>query len=175
MARKKKVSRSSATKKASSRRAKKSAPKRSTSAKSSAKSATAKSGKAAKAAKGRGGRKPGKWELTTPEEIREYRRAHGLSRAKLAAKLKVSTTSIQNWESGRVASRKIQERLRALMDGEPAPIMPSSPAAAAARGAVSGSAMSATAEIVASYVRTQKNLKPDELIELVRKVRHALD
>lgn len=125
----------------------------------------------------RGGRKPGSWELTTPQEILDFRKAHGLSRAKLADQLKVSTTSIQNWETGRVASRKIQERLRALMDGKPALKVgagSSNPGPAGAERNSGDTAIATTGEIVAAYLRTQKGIKPDELTQLVRSVKRAL-
>lgn len=61
----------------------------------------------------RGGRSPGHWELVQPDELRRFREEQRLSRAKLANLVGVSATSVQNWESGRVASLKIQRRLRA--------------------------------------------------------------
>lgn len=131
-------------------------------------------GRAAKKAstgkRARGGRKPGKWEVVTPDEILTYRRSQGLSRAKLADLLKVSATSIQNWETGRVASRKIQHRLRALIDGQAAPgnsAIPEPPPQ-------DEIAIATTGEIISAYLQTQKALKPEQLTQLVRSVRRAL-
>jgi DNA-binding transcriptional regulator YiaG len=121
---------------------------------------------------GRGGRKPGKWEFVTPEAIRAHRRENALSRAKLANQLGVSTTSIQNWESGRPASLKIQRQLRDLMDGK-------SPAGAQAPTGASGepeaSVIRTTGSIVAAYLQSSKTtLQPAQLAKLVRSVRMAL-
>ena len=127
-----------------------------------------------KTRKNRGGRKPGKWELTTPEEITRYRKAHNLSRAKLADQLKVSTTSIQNWETGRVASRKIQERLRALIDGKPISAGIASEGLGPPRSTPADTAIATTGVIVEAYLRTQKGLDQDQLKALVRGVKRAL-
>lgn len=120
----------------------------------------------------RGGRKPGRWELLTPKELFEFRKQHGLSRAKLADQLGVSTTSIQNWETGRAASMKIQRRLRDLMDGKAAPV--ANPGASANATATS-SAIETTGNIVAAYLANQEAaLPPAQLAKLVRSVRVAL-
>ena len=122
----------------------------------------------------RGGRAPGRWEVVAPEELKRFRGARGLSRAKLAQLVGVSATSIQNWESGRVASLKIQRRLRALIDGEP--VLGVSPSdgcqdpACRARQAL----VRTTGSIVAAYVETQRGVQPAELPALVRSVRAAL-
>ena len=121
----------------------------------------------------RGGRKPGKWEIVTPSEIMEYRKRNGLSRARMATLLGVSTTSIQNWETGRVAGRKIQERLRRLIDDAPAP--------AAGVGLPGSSSLlddartRTTGDIVSAYLQAKgKTLTPSQVTKLVRSVRKAL-
>jgi DNA-binding transcriptional regulator YiaG len=120
---------------------------------------------------GRGGRKPGKWEFVTPEAIRAHRAENALSRAKLANHLGVSTTSIQNWESGRPASLKIQRQLRDLMDGK----SPAGPVVAGANGEPEASVIRTTGTIVAAYLQSSKAvLQPAQLSKLVRSVRAAL-
>jgi DNA-binding transcriptional regulator YiaG len=127
----------------------------------------------------RGGRKPGKWEFVRPEEIKAFRTQQGLSRAKLATQLGVSTTSIQTWEAGRPASIKVQRQLRDLIEGRPpaGSVSASSDtaAAAAASGHSDASAIRTTGEIVAAYLQSQTtSLPPAELAKLVLSVRLAL-
>jgi transcriptional regulator with XRE-family HTH domain len=105
-----------------------------------------------------------------PEEIRSYRERHGLSRARLAAQLGVSATSIQNWELGRTASASAQLRLRALLDGAPV-----ADPAAAANESMGDSRVRATAAIVAAYLQADGNLGPAEVPRLIRAVRKALE
>ncbi len=127
-----------------------------------------------KTAAKRGGRKPGKWEHVRPEEIKAYRGKEGISRAKLAAQLGVSTTSIQNWEAGRPASVKVQRELRQLFDGNPVVALSvESPASSGLEA--DSSAIRTTGSIVAAYLQSQKaTMPPAELAKLVRSVRLAL-
>ena len=48
----------------------------------------------------RGGRKPGAWTLLKPTDLIGFREKNKISRARLAGALGVSSTSIQNWETG---------------------------------------------------------------------------
>ncbi|RMG15296.1 MAG: XRE family transcriptional regulator [Planctomycetota bacterium] len=122
-----------------------------------------------------GGRKPGRWELVRPEEIREYRARKGLSRARLARALGVSATSIQNWESGRAASLATQRRLRAFLDGRAEPL-PGAEGSAVREPALDASAVLATGSIVATYLESRKEgLRPSQIAQLVRGVRRALN
>lgn len=68
--------------------------------------------------KGRpGGREPGQWVHLTQDEVKSFRTTAGLSRGKLAVMLGVSSTSIQNWETGRsVPVETFQRKLRALIE-----------------------------------------------------------
>ncbi len=119
----------------------------------------------------RGGRKPGRWELLNPEELLEFRKQRGLSRAKLADQLGVSTTSIQNWETGRAASMKIQRKLRDLIDGKAAPVTE----AAVSTPTAASNAIETTGNIVAAYLANQKAaMQPAQLAKLVRSIRVAL-
>jgi DNA-binding transcriptional regulator YiaG len=121
----------------------------------------------------RGGRKPGQWEHVSPDEIKAYRAKEGMSRAKLASRLGVSTTSIQNWEAGRPASVKVQRELRDLFDGNPIAGPKAAPTAPA--NEADNSAIRTTGDIVAAYLQSQKTaLEPAELAKLVRSVRLAL-
>jgi len=126
----------------------------------------------------RGGRRPGSWEVVTPKEIVTFREEQGLSRARLAEMLDVSTTSIQNWETGRVASRRIQERLRTVIDGGTLPDARCSEAAEVAHGWANGARDQATistiGQIVTAYLGTQRGMKPGDVAELVRSVKQAL-
>lgn len=101
-----------------------------------------------------------------------------MSRAQLATKLGVSSTTIQNWESGRVvALRPAQLSMRNLMRSPPSasqrPVLsPQLPREAAA------SARSGTLEEVARIVNAYVNrtaVKPAELPDLVQRVKSALE
>lgn len=118
----------------------------------------------------RAGRKPGVWTLLTPEKLRDYRDRSQLSRARLAAILGVSSTSVQNWETGTVASTNIQQRLSELIAAGPTQLVAPMWDASARRG----DAIKATGTIVAAYAQVQKNLSATDLVDLVRAVREAL-
>lgn len=125
--------------------------------------------------KGRGGRKPGVWTLLTPEKLRDYRDRNRISRARLAAMLGVSSTSVQNWETGTVASTKIQQRLAELIAaGPPASVPPRKPPFLWDASSRSNAAVQATATIIVAYTHVQRDLPPDRLVDLVRAVRQAL-
>ena len=111
------------------------------------------------------------WRFVQPEEILAYRQEHGLSRAKLADSLGVSTTSIQNWERGRVAALETQRRLRSLIDGEP--LLPGG-LATLPQPAAQDSLVMMTGQIVAAYLSTQTDLDPTRIPELIRTVKDAL-
>jgi transcriptional regulator with XRE-family HTH domain len=128
------------------------------------------------AGKRRGGRKPGTWTLLTEDKLREWRAANKVSRARLAKMLGVSSTSIQNWEFGTVASMKMQRRLAELMAAGPAVIAPPprhSPAWGGRSESTGAAAITATGTIVASYVQNKK-VETAELQDLVKAVRQAL-
>lgn len=138
-----------------------------------------------KAGRGRSGRKPGAWTLVTPEALRGWREKHKMSRASVAKSLGVSSTSIQNWETGHaVATTKMQQRLADMMKA-PAAAAPGrgpsgTPATngATAHAATNGdpTVIQATASIVVEALRagTKKNVSAKELGLLVRTVRDAL-
>lgn len=113
------------------------------------------------------------WRFVQPDEILTYRREHGLSRAKLAEALGVSTTSIQNWESGRVATLATQRRLRSLIDGDPLPTNGASPHAPAGESAQDSLVMM-TGQIVSAYLANQPDLDPSKIPDLIRTVKAAL-
>lgn len=51
----------------------------------------------------------------TTQQLKDYRAAHGLSRAKLAARLGVSPRTVEGWELGRRAiPRMVEILLRSL-------------------------------------------------------------
>ena len=125
----------------------------------------------------RGGRKPGEWKLVTPEQLREYRSVNKISRARLAQMLGVSSTSVQNWETGTVASMKIQQRLAELIAAGPAAILPPRKQASLwdmAAHEKNDPAITTTGTIVAGYVSTHSGMSAEDLIGLIRSVRQAL-
>lgn len=124
----------------------------------------------------RGGRKPGEWKLVMPEQLRDYRSQHKISRARLAQMLGVSSTSVQNWETGTVASMKIQQRLAELIAAGPSAILPPrKPASLWESGkAQTDPAITTTGTIVAGYLQTHQGMSPDDLVGLIRNVRQAL-
>lgn len=72
----------------------------------------------AKAPRRRGGRTPGVWTLLAQGELKTFRKDAKLSRSSLAGLLGVSSTSVQNWETGRsVPLTRYQEQIVALMKG----------------------------------------------------------
>lgn len=124
--------------------------------------------------KQRGGRKPGKWELVDPLEFRRWREVQRLSRARLAALLSVSGTSIQNWETGHaVPSRKYQERLADLMKSPNLAVLVPGPRSTP-RGDGDPAVIEATGAIVSAYVQGVSKLGPEGLLEVIRTVRRAL-
>lgn len=125
----------------------------------------------------RGGRKPGEWKLITPEQLRDYRSEHRISRARLAQMLGVSSTSVQNWETGTVASMRIQQRLAELIAAGPSAILPPRKAASLwdmASTKQADPAITTTGTIVAGYLQTHSAMSADDLIGLIRSVRQAL-
>lgn len=124
-----------------------------------------------------GGRRPGAWTLVTPEALRTFRSENKLSRARLALMLGVSSTSVQNWETGTVASMKIQQRLAELIAAGPSAILPPRKAASLwdmASTQQTDPAITTTGTIVAGYLQTHQGMSPNDLIGLIRSVRQAL-
>lgn len=152
-----------------------------------AKTATAK-GKAAKVkAARRGGRKPGEWTATNPEEIKAFRTANGVSRAKMAGLLGVSSTSIQNWETGAgIATPKLQAKVANLMAGWseiPGQVKaiagrPAGPALlySATGQARGGEVIETAGRIVVGYLEAhgERISSAEDLVKLIRDVRLAL-
>lgn len=141
---------------------------------------------ARKAGRGRGGRKPGTWTLVSPAELRGWREKHKMSRGSVAATLGVSSTSIQNWETGHaVATTKMQQKLADLMKA-PAPAAPAPSRRGATPSALNGAAphavngdpnlIQATASIVVEAIRAggKRSVSAKELGLMVRTVRDAL-
>lgn len=129
--------------------------------------------------RGRGGRKPGEWRHVTPESIREFRHEHRISRARLAAALGVSSTSVQNWESGTVATLRTQQQLADLIKAGPAALSPMRNGQGSSPGwdpsAVLGPQILTTGTIVGAYLQAHPGkVSSEDLIELIRNVRSAL-
>lgn len=125
----------------------------------------AKKSKAAVSKTGRrGGRKPGAWTLISPDALRAWRDENKVSRAHLASMLGVSSTSVQNWETGHaVATTKTQQRLVELTKRAPGQPQTTRPAAStAANGATahtsaeSPTLIQATASIVTEAIRAKR-------------------
>lgn len=119
----------------------------------------------------RGGRRPGTWKLVTPEQILAYRKEHHVSRARMAQALGVSSTSVQNWESGTVATLKAQQRIAMLIAASPSP--PPVPYPSEVPPGDEG-ALLATGTIVVAYAASRKDLRPDQLVGVIQTVRGAL-
>lgn len=128
--------------------------------------------KAIKKKSGRGGRKPGVWELVKPEQIRAYREANKVSRATLAKMLDVSSTTVQNWETGKGAAvRTMQEKIKALLSGGGAP--PPAPRNNGQHAGGYDSGIEATGRIVAAFLSNVR-IKRGELGGVIQQVRSAL-
>lgn len=129
-----------------------------------------------KTIKRRGGRKPGEWRLVTPKRIREFREANRLSRATLSRALGVSSTTIQNWETGLVvATNKAQTRLAELMS-QPGILQEhgrQSQAAQYSPNLVAEAELQATSAIVSAYLGANPRAI-NNIGEVVRAVRQAL-
>ncbi len=146
--------------------------------------------KAPKATKGRrrGGRKKGEWILLTSDSLGRYRKAANLSRAKLAEIMDVSSTTIQNWESGKaVPTKKSQARLADLIQGGPPAaahatetVARSTPrphvSSSANGGATTGVELTVTGEILKAFLATAQGGKTsqEQLVQLTRSLRAAL-
>jgi DNA-binding transcriptional regulator YiaG len=131
------------------------------------------------ASRARAGRKPGVWKYVTPEQLREFRTSGQVSRARIASALGVSSTSVQNWESGRAAMPRLQRRLAELIAAGPGALEDGAPDGdgVVADGPVSGvlsSQLLATGTIVGSYITAHGKMSHDQLMELIRSVRSAL-
>lgn len=132
--------------------------------------------------KRRGGRKPGTWTLVKPEEILAYRKAQSLSRLGFAKLVGVSSTTVQNWETGKgPAMPKVQERIVAVLRTD-AGSQPSRGRKAtkveqhATNGQRHGgydSTVEATGRIVAAFLGSMK-IKREELRGVIQDVRAAL-
>jgi DNA-binding transcriptional regulator YiaG len=132
----------------------------------------------------RGGRKPGKWTLLTPEALRSWREGNGVSRARLASMLGVSSTSVQNWETGHaVATTKLQQRLAELTKSAPEAAAGRRPAgrqavpvSVSAAGNGDPSLIQATSAIVIEAIRSngKRGVSAKDLAVLIRTVRDAL-
>ena len=130
------------------------------------------------------------WTLTSIEELEQFRQEEGLSKAELCRQIGVSSGAYRNWELGRsVATLKSQERIVSFLNGnEPTQtddeeIVISKDKLQAAKDLLSQkpaneqlelSAMSATADIVNTYLQHSDRLKPDQLVKLVGRVQEAL-
>lgn len=156
--------------------------------KKTAKSTSPKAKKPASAprGKGRGGRRPGVWTLVQPEQIVAYRKEHKLSRLTFAKLVGVSSTTVQNWETGKGAAfPKAQEKIVALLESAPGtgPLVATSHGTRTIRQAPSGSngqhpigydsVVEGTARIVAAFLASAK-VGREDLGAVVREVRTAL-
>lgn len=123
----------------------------------------------------RGGRKPGAWTQVKPAQIVAYRKEHKVSGASMAAMRGVSSTTIQNWETGKaVATAKAQARLVEAMSGSPRrPAAPPSAEAHKNGTASNDLVIDATARVVAAFLATGK-IKREELRGVIEEVRAAL-
>jgi transcriptional regulator with XRE-family HTH domain len=130
----------------------------------------------------RGGRRELVWKLLTGEQLKAWRLENGVSRARLAQILGVSSTSVQNWETGTVATMRTQQRLAELMKAPPAAIPPRrrAPSLWDAGGQqqrqqpVVDPTLTAVGTIVSEYLKGAKGLGGDELVSLITAVRQAL-
>lgn len=135
----------------------------------------------------RGGRKPGAWTMTDPARIKAFRRENNVSRAKLAGLLGVSSTSVQNWETGAVvATTRMQAKVSELMaKWSEIPMQvkavagrPAGPALLyhASDPVAGGGVIETAGKIVVGYLEAhgQRISSPDELAKLIREVRLAL-
>ncbi len=142
-----------------------------------------------KSAKRRGGRTPGQWTLLAKDDLSGFRKTQKLSRSALANTLGVSSTSIQNWETGRsVPLTRFQQQLVDLMKGGGVPAAAArgrrgrGSNGAASNGASSGgvgsseTSLTATAEIVKGFLATSAGAKlsAEELVNLTVSLRAAL-
>lgn len=126
------------------------------------------------------GRQPGAWgDGLSSDVVRSFRETGAVSRARLAGLLGVSSTTIQNWETGlAVPDPKNQAKLREVIKaGVPAATAMAATAnakAAVATGLVDAAVGEATGKIVTGYVAKAGPMTVEQLCELVRAVKAAL-
>lgn len=137
-------------------------------------------------ARRRGGRTPGAWSLLTQGSLKAFRKQAGLSRAALAKLLHVSSTSVQNWETGRaIPVPRFQEQLVSLMQGGVPPAAvpevgssarPRSNGTSKSVGAGREASLRVTSEILRSYLATPKGgtTTGEQLVALTTSLRAAL-
>jgi DNA-binding transcriptional regulator YiaG len=135
----------------------------------------------------RGGRTPGQWVHLTKDGLRQWRKDAKISRGKLSEMMGVSSTSVQNWETGRsVPMKRYQMMLADLMKGG-APSNGSSGAGeavtsgAVARPASGGGGdqvqvarLNATSEILKAYLGAGGKVSQEQLVALTKALRSAL-
>lgn len=155
--------------------------------KNNKKSKAKKTAKKEETKSGSAGRPKGVWSVLQAGALRPWRESNNISRGKLASMLKVSPTSIQNWESDKaIPSTKYQEAIVSLMSGN-VPTMNNTPKRGrppkntTSANVVDMSGASSVGSIVTSYVSgivtnyVQKNGKMsiDDLSKTLDIVRNA--
>lgn len=128
------------------------------------------------------GTQKGEWVLLTNDSLQRYRKGAHLSRAKLAEIMAVSSTTIQNWESGKaVPTKKSQARLADLIKGGATEARSNGTDALPSRassngGASSGVELNVTGEILKAFLATAQGGRTtqEQLVQLTRSLRAAL-
>jgi len=125
-----------------------------------------------------GGRKKGEWRLLRPEQLVEYRENNKISRASLAGMMGVSSTSIQNWETGTVPTLRYQQRLAEIIKNniqiKPTKIPSLFDFQHHESKGIRASAIEATGSIIGAYIQTHQGVTVDQLVDLIKNVRREL-
>ena len=131
------------------------------------------------------------WTLTSIEELECYRKEEGLSKAELCRQIGISPGAYRNWELGKsVATPKGQERIVNVLSGKEPTLVDEDNQIVISKDKLQAAkdillqkpaneqleltAMSATADIVNTYLQHSDLLKPDQLVKLVGRVQEAL-
>lgn len=131
----------------------------------------------------RGGRTPGQWIHLTRDGLRSWRKDAKISRGKLSEMMGVSSTSVQNWETGRsVPMKRYQMMLADLMKGSASADAEPATSGAASRpssnggggGEVQVARLNATSAILAAYLGAGGKVSHDQLVGLTKQLRAAL-
>lgn len=120
-------------------------------------------------------RKPAEWAILKPLDLLNFRKKHQISRIKLAGMMGVSSTSVQNWESGTCApSEENQKKLKKLMEDRLVSDEHGNSVRPCFLLAKSDEVIRTTGFIANVYLRNKPDFPADQVPKLITDIRAAL-